>query len=369
MPSEAGRFDCSRPWLSFKVIVFSNERTAMRRPPFLHLALLGTLWIHATTATAEDPSTAEDVKKAEEFALKAEQEHADGFLESAERSARESMRILPRRPQTEEIRAAYRKQLAGILVDLLATAETTSADPVKPEAEYQPSGEIEDKVPFLLSEALAVDQMEREQDDRSDVEDMVPYLGQYLAGTPPASREIRLPKVEFSGISLKEALATLAALSKEHDTHPLEVDRGVWIHLDASSVVANTAITLSLTDVPLSEAIERTAELGACRAFHWGYGRGVMISCVDLMAPAVADGRIGVSHAAAMWHQAFWKLQNAESAAGTWNRSRANYFRRQALNLYAILSVRFPEFHPEMVRARMRDLANELDGRPVFKMP
>ncbi len=280
----------------------------------------------------------------------------------------ESMRGLPRRPQTEEIRAAYRKQLAGILVDLLTTAEATSADPAKPEAEYQPSGEIEDKVPFLLSEALAVDQMERE-DDRSDAEDRIPFRGHFLVGPSPALREIRLPKVEFSGISLKEALATLAALSKEHDTHPLEVDRGFSIQLDAPSVVANTAITLSLVDVPLSEAIERTAELGACRAFHSGYGRGVMISCVDLMAPAVVDGRIGVSHAADMWHQAFWKLQNAESAAATGDRSRANYFYRQALNLYAILSVRFPEFHPEMVRARMRDLTNELDGRPVFKMP
>ena len=197
------------------------------------------------------------------------------------------------------------------------------------------------------------------------MEDRIPYLTHFLAGPPPASREIRLPKVEFHGISLREALKSLEALSKEHDPHPLEVDRGVSIQLDAPAVVTNTAITLTLTDVLLSEAIERTAELGACRAFHSSLaplGRGVMISCVDLMAPAVADGRIGVSHAAEMWHEAFWKLQNAESAAGTWNRSRANYFRRQALNLCAILSVRFPEFHPEMVRERMKDIANMLEG-------
>jgi hypothetical protein len=336
----------------------------MRRPPYALLARLGLLLFQAGDAHSQfhTPEETAAVKKAEEFALQAAREHADGNLESAERSAIESLRILPWLSHNEETRDAYRKQLAVILEDLLATGEATRVNPGKPEAEYQPSGEIGDKVPFLLREALAVDQMEREQDDRSDVEDTVPYLGQYRAGTPPASREIRLPKVEFQAISLREALATLAVLSKEHDTNPLEADRGVWIHLDAPSVVVNAAITLTLTDVPLSEAIKRTAELGACRAFHSGYGRGVMISCVDLMAPAMADGRIGVSHAAAMWHEAFWKLQNAESAAGTWNRSRANYFRRQALNLCAILSVRFPEFHPEMVRERMIDIADRLEG-------
>lgn len=336
----------------------------MRRPTFLLFSLLGLLLFQAGDAHSQfhTPEETAAVKKAEEFALQAAREHADGFLESAERSAIESLRILPWLSHNEETRDAYRKQLAGILEDLLATGEATRVNPGKPEAEYQPSRGVEDKLAFLLREALAVDKLEREQDDRSDVEDMVPYLGQYRAGTPPASWEIRLPKVEFQAISLRDALATLAVLSKEHDTNPLEADRGMWIHLDAPSVIANTAITLTLTDVPLSEAIERTAELGACRAFHSGYGRGVTISCVDLMAPAKADGKIGVSHAAAMWHEAFWKLQNAESAAGTWNRSRANYFRRQALNLYAILSVRFPEFHPEMVRERMKDIADMLEG-------
>ena len=336
----------------------------MRRPSYALLALLGLLLFQAGDAHSQfhTPEETAAVKKAEEFAVRAAREHADGNLESAERSAIESLRILPWLSHNEETRDAYRKQLAVILEDLLATGEAKRVNPGKPEAEYQPSGEIGDKVPFLLREALAVDQMEREQDDRSDVEDTVPYLGLYQVGTPPASREIRLPKVEFQGVNLGEALATLAVLSKEHDTNPLEADRGVWIYLDAPSVVVNTAITLTLTDVPLSEAIERTAELGACRAFHSGYGRGVTISCVDLMAPAMADGRIGVSHAAAMWHEAFWKLQNAESAAGTWNRSRANYFRRQALNLCAILSVRFPEFHPEMVRERMKDIADKLEG-------
>ena len=336
----------------------------MRRPSYALLALLGLLLFQAGDAHSQfhTPEETAAVKKAEEFAVRAAREHADGNLESAERSAIESLRILPWLSHNEETRDAYRKQLAVILEDLLATGEAKRVNPGKPEAEYQPSGEIGDKVPFLLREALAVDQMEREQDDRSDVEDTVPYLGLYQVGTPPASREIRLPKVEFQGVNLGEALATLAVLSKERDTNPLEADRGVWIYLDAPSVVVNTAITLTLTDVPLSEAIERTAELGACRAFHSGYGRGVTISCVDLMAPAMADGRISVSHAAAMLHEAFWKLQNAESAAATWNRSRANYFRRQALNLCAILSVRFPEFHPEMVRERMKDIADKLEG-------
>jgi hypothetical protein len=336
----------------------------MRRPTFLLFSLLGLLLFQAGDAHSQfhTPEETAAVKKAEEFALQAAREHADGNLESAERSAIESLRILPWLSHNEEARDAYRKQLARILEDLLATGEATRVKPAKPEAEYQPSGEVEDKVPFLLREALAVDKLEREQDDRSDVEDTGPYLGLYQVGTPTASREIRLPKVEFQGVNLGEALKSLEALSKEHAPHPLEADRGVWIHLDAPSVIANTAITLTLTNVPLSEAIERTAELGVCRAFHSGYGRGVMISCVDLMAPAMADGRIGVSHAAAMWHEAFWKLQNAESAAGTWNRSRANYFRRQALNLCAILSVRFPEFHPEMVRERMKDIADMLEG-------
>ena len=336
----------------------------MRRPSYALLALLGLLLFQAGDAHSQfhTPEETAAVKKAEEFAVRAAREHADGNLESAERSAIESLRILPLLSHNEETRDTYRKQLAGILEDLLATGEATRVKPAKPEAEYQPSGGVEDKVPFLLREALAVDKLEREQDDRSDVEDTVPYLGLYQVGTPPASREIRLPKVEFQGVNLGEALKSLEVLSKEHDTNPLEADRGVWIYLDAPSVVVNTAITLTLTDVPLSEAIERTAELGACRAFHSGYGRGVTISCVDLMAPAMADGRIGVSHAAAMWHEAFWKLQNAESAAGTWNRSRANYFRRQALNLCASLSVRFPEFHPEMVRERMKDIADKLEG-------
>ena len=346
----------------------------MRRPTFLLFSLLGLLLFQAGDAHSQFHTREETaaVKKAEEFALQAAREHADGNLESAERSAIESLRILPWLSHNEETRDAYRKQLAVILEELLATGEATRVKPAKPEAEHQSSGGVEKKVPFLLREALAVDQREREQDDRSDVEDMVPYLGQYRAGTPPASREIRLPKVEFHGISLREALATLAVLSKEHDTRPLEADRGVWIHLDAPSVVANTAITLPLTDAPLSEAIERTAELGACRAFHSNLGpleRGITISCVDLMAPAKADGKIGVSHAAAMWHEAFWKLQNAESAAGTWNRSRANYFRRQALNLCAILSVRFPEFHPEMVRERMKDIADMLEGKSSPLLP
>jgi hypothetical protein len=344
----------------------------MRRPAFLLFTLLGLLLFQAGDAHSQfhTPEETAAVKKAEEFALRAARERADGFLESAERSAMESLRILPRRPHHEEARAAYRKQLAGILVDLLTTAEASSADPGKPEAEYQPSAEIEDKVPFLLGEALAVDQTEREWDDISDVEDKVPYLGQYLAGTSPASREIRLPKVEFQGISLREALATLAALSKEHDTNPLEADRGVWIHLDAPSVVVNTAITLTLTDVPLSEAIERTAEQGACRAFHSNLStleRGITISCVDLMA--TADGKMVASPAVARWHEAFWKLQNAESAAATGNRSRANYFYRQALNLYAILSVRFPEFHPDIIRETMKDIADKLEGKSPSLLP
>jgi len=336
----------------------------MKRSSYSFLALLGLLFFQPGDAHSQfhTPEETAAVKKAEEFALQAAREHADGFLESAERSAIESLRILPWLSHNEETRDAYRKQLAGILEDLLTTAEATRVKSAKPEAEYQTSGEVEDKVPFLLREALAVDQMEREQDDRSDVEDMVPYLGQYRAGTPPASREIRLPKVEFQAISLREALATLAVLSKEHDTHPLKADRGVWIHLDGPSVVANTAITLTLTDVPLSEAIERTAELGACRAFHSGYGRGVTISCVDLMTPAMVSGKMVASPAVARWHEAFWKLQNAESATATGNRSRANYYYRQALGLCAILSVRFPEFHPEMVRERMKDIADMLEG-------
>lgn len=339
----------------------------LRRPTFLLFSLLGLFLFQAGDAHSQfhTPDETAAVNKAEEFALRAAREHADGNLESAERSAIESLRILPWLSHNEETRDAYRKQLAGILEDLLATGEATRVKPAKPEAEYQTSGEVEDKVPFLLREALAVDKLEREQDDRSDVEDMVPYLGQYRAGTPPASREIRLPKVEFQAISLREALATLAVLSKENDTHPLEADRGVWIHLDAPSVVANTAITLTLTDVTLSEAIERTSELGACRAFHSNLGpleRGIMISCVDLTAPAMASGKMVASPAVMRWHEAFWKLQNAESAAATVNRSRANYFYRQALNLCAILSVRFPEFHPEMVRERMKDIADMLEG-------
>lgn len=336
----------------------------MRRPTFLLFSLLGLLLFQAGDAQSQFHTREETaaVKKAEEFAVRAAREHADGNLESAERSAIESLRILPWLSHNEETRDAYRKQLAVILEDLLATGEATRVNPGKPEAEYQPSGGVEDKVPFLLREALAVDKLEREQDDRSDVEDTVPYLGLYQVGTPPASREIRLPKVEFQGVNLGEALKSLEVLSKEHDTNPLEADRGVWIYLDAPSVVVNTAITLTLTDVPLSEAIERTAELGACRAFHSGYGRGVTISCVDLMAPAMADGNVVPSPAVMRWHTAFWKIQNAESAAATVNRSRANYYYRQALNLCAILSVRFPEFHPEMVRERMKDIADILEG-------
>src|SRR5690606_3930998 len=108
--------------------------------------------------------------------------------------------------------------------------------------------------------------------------------------------------------SLTEAVAFLEAQSKKSDTHLLEADRGVKIYLDAPSAVANTAVTLDLTNVPLSEAILRTAERGSCRVFH--FGRSIIISCVNLLAPVIVEDKIRVSPAVGRWSEAFWKLQN-----------------------------------------------------------
>ncbi len=234
----------------------------MRQTPLAQAALLGLLLFQTWDGTSEDLPTDEASKKAEElaaqYAHRASQELARGNFESAEQLAIESLGLVPRRRITEEKRSAYRRQLGEILAELAGTPEGPRID--GPETDWNYS--------------------------TSDVEDYIP-LGFNQPGPPVASKEIVLPKVEFSATSLKVALDSLEVLGREFDQYPLIVDRGVKISLDAPSVVANTAITLQLTNVPLSEAIQRTAELGSCRVFHFGAGRSVVVFCVDLLVPVL----------------------------------------------------------------------------------
>ena len=308
----------------------------MKHLPISLVALLCSLLLQTPISAEEKGSipylTAEEalaVIKADEYALIASQLHADGDLDGAEKYYMKSLRIFPHHPKTEERRNAYRKELARILDQQQEKPRS------EPEREYEPnSSDIEDKHPFG-----------------------------YKPGPPTESKDIILPKVEFSNISLTEALVNLEALSQKFDHYPLIVDRGVKIYFDAPSPVANTAITLHLTNVPLSEAILRTAELGSCRAFHVYFGRAAMVSCVDLLAPLNVEGKISVSPAAVMWHDAYEKLQMAESAAKERNKPKARYYYREALDIYTTISVQHPEFHPEMVGARMKDLAEILERK------
>ena len=312
----------------------------MKYRPTLLFALNGLLVFQMWHATCEEIPADNVSKKAEDlaadYAHRASEELARGHLESAEQLAIESLGLLPRRQTTEEKRSAYRKQLANILAALEGTPEGTTIEQPEMDSDYL-IGDVEDKVPFGII---------------------------YQSGASAELKEIILPKVEFSAISLTAALASLESLSREHDHYPLIMDRGVKISLDAPKLVANTAITLQLTDVPLSEAIQRTADLASCHVFCSGIGRsGVLISCVDLLTPVIEGDKIRVSPAAGMWHAAFWKLQNAEPAAEAGDRRKARYYYGEALNLYAILSVRHPEFFPEMGREMMKDVANKLGRR------
>lgn len=315
--------------------------------------LIGSLVFHACDSASETPVldlTAEELDatgRAAEYARRGSKLHADGDFDGAERQYIESLRVLPLRSKTEQIRKSYQEQLTRVLEKRQVTPK---------EVEYRPNGDIEDKVPFFG----------------------------FQHGTPAATKDLVLPKVEFSDVLLTEALAYLEAQSLEHASESPETRQGVTIHLAAPSAVANTPITLHLTNVPLSEAILRTAELASCRVYQFSGYQSVMISCVDLLPLVIEDPTFRLPAAAGKWHNNYFETKYSRSMAaapvGKWyaayemlqmaglaategNKPKARYYYGEALNLYTIISDQHTDFFPGMVRARIKDLAEILEGK------
>jgi len=302
------------------------------------------------------PEEAAAVGRADEYALRGSQLIADGDFVAAERHYIESLQILPVHRATEGRRVAYRRQLRRILERLVEAPHHNCLDDPPPE----------------------VSRFRREV---SDVHDKLPNLP-WDFGPPERAEEILLPNIDFSATPLEEALAHLESEASRLDPQSAESKREMAIHLDAPGAIPRTPITLQLSNAPLSEAIRLTAELAFCRVFH--HDRTVIVSCIDLLFPALADDRKkDASHpllrrdfpwnrlvsenetenwrkATSLWESAFWKLHLAERAARLGDERSSPILYYDAFELCTKLAENHPDFHADLVWARIREISEKL---------
>lgn len=202
--------------------------------------------------------------------------------------------------------------------------------------------------------------------DTSDVIDRVPFLG-----IPPQrgdGLDIILPEVDFSDMPLAEVLARIKALCNERNPDP---PKGMFeILLDAPGMIAKKPVTLHLVDVPASKAIRAAAEAASCQLF--AFSGFAFVSCIDLFPQKPTGKRSPRQSPESLWLDAFWHLYdgrfyNAKPPAIATDQEEEKYqqgkyraYLTQALGTYASLAEAYPDFHPELVWAKMSDIAERL---------
>ena len=170
-----------------------------------------------------------------------------------------------------------------------------------------------------------------------------------------------LVSMEFTDVRLDEALARVAAVGSGPSANSADADGAVPVFLDMPEMVAKRPVTLRVVDLTALEAIALVAETGGCRAYLVGSRSpaSVLVSCIDLKIGkppnegAVRRRSTTRNQPENLWLDAFWHLFSADSRDRLTSRGHAN----EALHRYARIAEEHPAFHPELVWARLRDVA------------
>ncbi len=166
-------------------------------------------------------------------------------------------------------------------------------------------------------------------------------------------KAIIIPSIDFKDTPLLEAIEILNKAGVEHDKSLPESQRGVKIRFVDSRIkdVENVRITLRLSNVTLEDAIRYTAALANCEyAFK---GDTVEIGTFLKSSHVEVDG-------SDIWYVAFLRLREADKLEGSGDVAGARSRRLQALTLCEVISAKYPGFHPEIVKDRIKLLRKML---------
>ncbi len=172
-------------------------------------------------------------------------------------------------------------------------------------------------------------------------------------------KAIVIPRIDFEATPLAEALEKLKQASAEHDTDPSDEGRGIDIQLRYGSpeALGEMPVTLRLAHVPLATALEQVSKLVGC-SYRVEGGAAVVGDFPDLAVPEMAYE---------LWYRAFLELREAETLEKAEDKAGARSRLDRALQLCLSLRTVAPEFHPEIVAKRIRDLRLRLEEKPEEK--
>ena len=160
-------------------------------------------------------------------------------------------------------------------------------------------------------------------------------------------KTIVLPSVEFENTPLSEAIETLKRDSSKHDRSLPESSRGVNLLFAywGRSGSGERPVSLRLSNVPLIEAIRRTAESAGCD--YRIEGGTVVIGDLVTTVPGGAED---------LWYAAMLRQQQAGQLKESGKTAEASVRLLEAVELFEALREMHPEFHPKIVGDRIRAL-------------